>query len=255
MAFSPQRILKSKYLAYRYFESMNKDNIIYKNDSIPILAFETIVRDAVEKVNALTGKSYTHIPSFPEHKAMYESNINLMINGLVDMCTAPDTTKMNNFMIFTIKNNKKTPHVFVFNKQEMCMYTLVYLNRMMKKSKYTIISRIIDILGARKLESVVGITQKELEDECTYAQSQLPYIGGSKFKNVLIYQSLCNCNKINILVEYLVTNMRKDLFNYFPTMYNKSNVTYKPIVCSNENKLYYIIPYTQDIKEFDISHY
>jgi hypothetical protein len=135
------------------------------------------------------------------------------------------------------------------------MYTLAYLERMLKKNKYTIISRIIDIVSRNKLETITALTYKDLEDECVYAQSQLPYIGGSKFKNVLIYKALCNCNKIGILIEYLVANNRAELFRYFPTMYNKKNITYKPVACTNEQKLYYIIPYTQDIKEFSIDYY
>jgi hypothetical protein len=60
---------------------MNKDYIILKKDSIPILAFENIARDAVEKVNLLTGESYTGIPGAPDHKAMYESNVNIGLTG------------------------------------------------------------------------------------------------------------------------------------------------------------------------------
>jgi hypothetical protein len=91
VSFSPQRILKSKYLAYRYFEAMNKDNIIMHKNATPILAFDSIIKDAIEKVNSLTGKSYTHPPSFPEHKEMFDGNVNMTINGMIEMCKAPST--------------------------------------------------------------------------------------------------------------------------------------------------------------------
>jgi hypothetical protein len=252
MAFSPQRILKSKYLVYRYFEAMRKNNSVHSN-AIPILAYDDIVKDAIEKVNSLTGKSYLNPPAFPEHKEMYVGNVNMAINSLVEMAKPECTCPLPNFHMFSIKNNDDFPHAFVLNKAEMCMYTIGYINRMIKKRKLSAVSRIIDILSKNKLLSIVGITSKDLDDECTYAESQLAYVGRNT--NVVIFQALCNCNKIDILIEYLVTHKRSELFNYFPVIYNRKNDVFKPIVCTNEGKYYYIVPFTHENEKFDISYY
>lgn len=239
MGFSSQRILKSKYLAYRYFVSM------YKNDSI--LTFDKIQMDALEKVNILTDEAKEICELNSIEKEMYESNVNLAINNLMEIVSPPKERFYSNFKLFGVKGKKKMPPVFVFSKQEVCMYILNKMNYNFIRRKYNKVDRMMTILDIDEISKLVNISMPDLFDEMTFAENQIGY--SQNYKTISLYKALINCNKIELLVEYLVVYKKDDVLNCVDEGLRDYNndTRFDPKMVTNDGKFYYIIPHQEQM--------
>lgn len=240
MAFSTQRILKSKYIAYRYFDS------IYKNYSTGyVLPFDQIQKDALNKVNLLTGESNTCLEHLTEEtKEMYDSNLKMSINTLVEVTSPPAGKFYSEFKLFSLKNNdKNTPPVFIFNKKEMCMYIITLMRSYLSRNKYNYPSDLMRILTERKICDLVGLNTSAWYDERAYAENQLGYISSS-YKEAVYLRALDNCGKLELIIEYLLCYKKDRVLNLLYKACDSDYVYFQSNMVTCDNNYYYVVPYS-----------